>query len=267
MSTITQAQPRTDSKRQLLIAGVLGLIAAVLVIIFLNSVQSESTEVTGPTTSILISSQSIAAGTKITDAMLARKEVPESAVSAEVFTDKSLVAGKVARYPIEKGEAIVVSRLVDGPKIQALSFQIPAGMRGMSIPVEISKTPAALIAPGDFVDVIVSADASLLGRLGPLVQGGNANEAKGSATLVQNVQVLSVDRSYVDNGVVYDASVRGEPPKSKDNISFLTLAVSPNQAQLLWLAQDSGKLTVVLRAFGDDNVQPLAPRFAPLANP
>lgn len=267
MSILSQAQTGGGaSRKQLIIAGVLGLVAALLVVVYLSS-QSDGGGSTRavPDLRVVVAAQPIAAGDKITSDMLTTRELPQAAVAADALTDQALALGQVARYPVARGEQLVRSRLVEAPKVQALSFQIPPGLRGMTIPVSTNNTPAALLAPGDFVDVIVSVDAILLtGRAptGAIVTAGR--DLKGTATLLQNVQVLSVDRNYADTGVVYDASTRAAPPAEKDRVSFVTLAVTPDQAQLLWLAQDNGKLTLVLRPFGDDAVVPLTPRLEPL---
>lgn len=110
------------------------------------------------------------------------------------------------------------------------------------MPVDVTRSVAALLAPGDFVDVLAGA------------QG---------ATLLQNVQVVSVQREFVE-GVPYDESVRGEPPE-KDSISYVTLAVTPEQAQVLWAAVQSGAITLALRPFGDDEVVAVSPPENPLS--
>jgi pilus assembly protein CpaB len=248
-------------------AAALGLAAAVLAVVYLDR-SGGDTSVAGETQTIVSANQRIEAGDTITASMLTTRQIPVGSLAPDMYRDSTLVEGRIARYPIEKGEAISTARLVDAPKVQSLSFQIPRGLRGMTIPVEIEKTPAALIAPGDFVDVIVSVDVEILtGRVLPTPTSGNKREYKGAHTLLQNIQVLSVERNYVDNGVVYEPSLRGEPPEEKDKVTFVTLAVTPDQAQLLWLAQDQGSLTIVLRAFGDDAVVPLVPKLEPLTLP
>jgi Flp pilus assembly protein CpaB len=57
--------------------------------------------------------------------------------------------------------------------------------------------------------------------------------------------------------------VRGEPPEKSDSIGFVTLAVTPEQAQALFLAQKEATLTIVLRPFGDDAEVALAPFLEP----
>jgi Flp pilus assembly protein CpaB len=83
-------------------------------------------------------------------------------------------------------------------------------------------------------------------------------DAKAVTTLLQNVQVLSVEREYVENGVPYDASVRGAPPED-GSVSYVTVALLPADAQLLWLASQDGEMTLALRAFGDDEIGPIGP--------
>ncbi len=290
MSNANQPQPQKSSKSQLLIAGVLGITAAVLVLLYLNNADGDETSAALPMTEIVIAGQAIETGEKITSSMLSFGEVAESSVAADFFTSQSMVVDRVARYPIAKGEPITASRLVDAPKVQLLSFQIPAGMRGMAIPVDETETPAALMGPGDFVDVIIRIDKSLIkddsflltlageendliARIEQTLADGSLlltllgdedqGDFKVSLTLLQNIQVLSVDRSYADTGVIYEPSTRGEAREEDDRVSFVTLAVSPEQAQLLWLARDKGDLTLVLSPFGEDEVTPLGPTSEP----
>ena len=70
------------------------------------------------------------------------------------------------------------------------------------------------MAPGDFVDLLLSGSPEVL-RQTPqlaLVQDlPTGEERKYTVTFLQNIQVLAVQRTYVDNGVTYDSSVRGAP--------------------------------------------------------
>src|SRR5262249_45350805 len=152
MTTMTAVATRRASRRQLLIAGGLGLLAAVLVVVFLSGSRgSSSTSVL--TTAVVVAAQPIDAGEQITPAKLTLKDVPTSTLASDALKNKTEADGKVARYPINKGEAVVSSRLVQPAAAKTLSFQIPAGRRAMTVPVSETTTPAALIAPGDFVDV------------------------------------------------------------------------------------------------------------------
>jgi pilus assembly protein CpaB len=270
MSQSLPAQPATPTlggRKALIGALILGAIAAGLIVAFLASRDSGSgTAAIAAPVSVVVATQDIPAGTVITGAMLQLKEIPKELAVAGGMQNVKDVAGVTARYPIARGEQISSERLVEAAKAKTLSVQIPQGLRGFSIPVDVTKSPAALAAPGDFVDVIASADLDRLGSAPGAVAtlGTNGDKPKAAVTLLQNVQVLTVQRNYADNGVVYDSSTRGDPPAEKDDVTFVTLAVTPEQAQLLWLASQEGKLTITLRAFGDDKIADLGTIAEPI---
>jgi len=272
MQRAESSSPRSVDRRVLVLALILGAVAAGLIVAYLSSRDSGGGETAAvPTLSVVVASEDIAAGKKVTDSMVGLKELPETAVISDAATAKEQVVGQTLRYPVAKGEQLSNLRLVEPPKTQSLSFQIPKGMRGFTIPVTVSTSPAALLAPGDFVDVLVSVDIERLAVAQPAapvpVPGQGALEnPKAAVTLLQNVQVLSVQRDYVDNGVPYDPSVRGEPPKS-DSVSYVTLSLTPEQAQTLWLASQDGAVTLALRAFGDGEIKTLGPVTEPLLVP
>jgi pilus assembly protein CpaB len=172
------------------------------------------------------------------------------------------VIGEVARYPLVEGEQIGEFRLVGKASARTLSAQIPKGLRGFTVPVSVNNSPAGVLAPGDFVDIIVSGPLSLVQL--PSESGVNDDDSdlRAAVTLLQNVQVLAVQREYVNNGVPYDSSVRGEAPEA-DRIGYVTLAVTPEQAQLLWLASQHTTITLTLRPFGDEEVVDLFPIAEP----
>ncbi|MBI2764678.1 MAG: Flp pilus assembly protein CpaB [Chloroflexi bacterium] len=273
MASATTAQspaPALGGRKALFGALILGAIAAGLIVAFLASRDNgNGTNPLAAPISVVVASQDIAAGTVITNAMVQVRDIPKELVVAGSMQDVKDVAGVTARYPIAKGEQVNSARLVEAAKAKTLSVQIPVGLRGFTIPVEITRSPAALAAPGDFVDVIVSGDLERLGSApgaAPATLGaaGSGDKPKAVVTLLQNVQVLTVQRNYADNGVVYDSATRGNPPGEKDDVTFLTLAVTPEQAQLLWLASQEGKVTVSLRAFGDDKIADLGAVAEPI---
>ncbi|HET7737211.1 MAG TPA: Flp pilus assembly protein CpaB [Tepidiformaceae bacterium] len=257
---------RSPDRRALIGALLLGAIAAGLIVAYLASRDSGSGAAPARSLSVLVATQDIAAGTEITSQMVGLRSIPEQAVLADAATSLADAVGNTARYPIPQGAQISPSLFVDTPSVQALSFQIPAGMRGFTIPVDITKSPAAVLAPGDFVDVIVTAEIQLLGLEAATPVAEDDDPPRGAVTLLQNLQVLAVQRTFVQNGVVYDSSVRGTPPE-EESVTYVTLAVAPNQAQLLWLATQEGAVTLSLRAFGDDTIVDVQPVTEPVRLP
>lgn len=263
-----QAIPRQSAlggHRALIGALILGAVAAGLIVAFLanreGDTDSSAAGALAVRTTVVVAAVDISAGEKITRANVETRQVPRDLLLLGALTDTSAVVGQTARYPIAKGEQIATPRLVVTKESKSVSFQIPPGLRGFTIGVETKTSPAALMVPGDFVDVLVSGDIT---RLSPLASSAaatllltNGDKPKAAVTLLQNVQVLSVQRDHVDTGVVYDSSTRGNPPGEKDDVSFITLALTPEQSQLLWLASQENKVTVSLRGFGDDTVTEL----------
>ncbi len=262
--------PRMADRRILLIALALGAVAAGLTVAMLASTPAAMLD--EGARSVVVTRRAIAAGQAITADDVALRELPISAVVADAFAGLDQVVGQKARYPLASGAQVGVAGIVAPVQVEALSFQIPQGQRGFTIPVEETRSPAGVIAPGDFVDVIVAAPAKSLvvpvsaGRpeSTAVLQGalGDDADAEAVVTLLQNVQVLSVQRTYVENGVTYDPSVRGASPEG--NVNHVTLSLAPDQAQLLWLASQKGKVTLTLRAFGDNQAnEALRPVIGP----
>src|SRR4051812_28209834 len=112
-NAITQSTPRRPDRKQLVLASVLGLAAAVLVVVFLNKADdgksSATSEVMVP---VLVASEPIKVGSKISDTQIAVKQLPSSAVTTDAIKDQTQVVGQVARYPIAQGDQIGASRLI-----------------------------------------------------------------------------------------------------------------------------------------------------------
>lgn len=270
------SNPTAMADRRVLIAAiVLGAIAAGLAVAFLasadNGDSASAVASEAATRSVVVAIEEIEPGDTVLASMIEVRDMPTAAVIDGAAQDVDQVVGETARYPISPGEQVNAAQLVEPPTVQSLSFQIPIGMRGFTIPVSVNDSPAALLAPGDFVDVLVAGESRTLITSGSVIFGDSTvtarrplstsnglgeddrDDVQAVTTLLQNVQVLTVQRDYVENGVPYDASVRGAPPED-ESISYVTFAVTPEDAQLLWLASQDGEITLTLRAFGDDNI-------------
>ena len=253
--------PRKTNRRALILALVLGVVAAVLTVFFLGSRGDASSEPPAVTTlQVVVAAQEIAPGQEITQRMVLLKDLPASAVINNAATATDQVVGQVARYPVEIVEQFGKLQLVQPGAVQALSFQIPPGLRAFTIPISVNNTPASLMAPGDFVDLLVSGSPAVLRQTPQLnLVEGNFVNAQGSITLTlfQNIQVLALNTTYVDNGVTYDPSVRGAATGGA--VSYVTFALTPQQGQLLSRVANDGTITLSLRRFGDDAIEELRP--------
>jgi len=255
------------SRRPLIIALILGAVAAGLIVAFLASQNGKgsSTVTNDATVPVVVARGNIPVGTKITADMVEVKQIPATAAISDPVSNLNDIVGQVSRFPVNSNEQFSRGRLIQAPQAKSLSFSIPSGLRGVAVAVDKTTSPTALLAPGDFVDVVVSGkevDLSL-GTSSLPATGAQTNDFDAAVTLLQNVQVLSIETNFVDNGVPYDSTVRGTPD-DKTGGTYVTLALTPDQAQLLWLASQKGKVTLTLRSFGDAQIANLTPIAEPV---
>ena len=250
----------------LVLALFLGLLSAVLVFVYLSQSGGggEATP-TGETKAVVVASQDIAAGTRITEDMVRVRDMSADAVVPQALTTTETVVGSVARFPITADEQILSNRVAtggitvpSGEKVP-LNYIVPEGKRAISINVEQVISAGGLVLPGDFVDVIMVAD--IRSNLPPPL-----NESKLSMTILQNLEVLAVDQTVAD--VVPESSGDGttgtdgdgtvsqrvpiDRPDPNPDASTVTLSVTPSEAQVLALADEKASLRLSLRPFGEE---------------
>ena len=152
------------NKASLLLGLTLGVVAAVLIAVYLTGAKGdEGGSVSGPTVSVVVASQNISAGTRITAEMLAVKNVLDTTVVTGAFTETEPLVGQVTVVPVVAGEQIItdkvtatgnaaVSQYGENPP---LSLLLEPGKRGASVEISSLAGAGGLIRPGDRGDVIL----------------------------------------------------------------------------------------------------------------
>jgi len=206
---------------------------------------------------VVVASQDIAAGIRITEGMVETKEIAIDTVLAGVFSDTEGVIGQVARIPLVAGEQVITTKvtatgaaIADGEN-PPLAFVIPEGKRAVSIQVSNVIGASGLIRPGDYVDVILAVQIQAGSG------DGNSDQSQNqiAQTILQNVLVLSVDqdvtRAVVSEGEA--APVVGDGTEVNPEATTVTLAVSPAHGEVLTVAEACAtpRLALALRGFGD----------------
>jgi Flp pilus assembly protein CpaB len=193
------------------------------------------------------------------------REVATDAIQPNAATAMADVQGKALTVPVAAGQQILAPFLAnpDQPDIKKLADLVPAGKRAMSVTFTELNTAGGLITPGDYVDVIGVFNRNTLGK-------------DQSMLLLQDVLVLAVaQNTSVDQlprqGVPASASqgqaqaalpqpARGGstsvplPQPTPASVPFapaqtrtVTLAVDPEAAERLALAEDYGHLRYIVR--------------------
>jgi len=265
-----------NNRGMLLLAGLAGLVAAVLVFVALASAGGDGGGSSAPATTTekaVVAKQAISAGTTITAEMVEVTDVPKNLLLAGHFGDTLPVVGEVTNVSVVAGEQLTAAKI--GPTInegKGLSGVVKPGMRAVGIQVSQVTTAGGLLLPGDRVDVLAAFGAdspffkALFGDFGdesPTVV----------ATVLQNVEVLSVAQEAQERlpAAERDKDGDGQPDtvtsgqvdqdvEEQPNAGTVTVQVDPQQAQLLVAVQEEAtKVWTTLRGFGDEDQIDLQP--------
>jgi len=250
----------------------LGLLSAVLVFVFLSQSgggDGESAAPSGVTKSVVVASQDITAGTRITEDMVRVKNVSTDAVVPNALTTTEMAVGSVARFPINADEQILENRLAAGGievaegEDMPLTYIVPPGMRAVGVNTKQVISAGGLVLPGDYVDVIFV--AAVRTDLPPPLDLSHISQ-----TILQNIEVLAVEQTLeevVPEETTGDGATDGEVSERvaleradpEPEAITVTLAVTPDQAEILAMADviakasenDTCDIRLSLRQFGD----------------
>ena len=188
--------------------------------------------------SVVVAAQDISKrGTVITEEMVKVEKVPERALQPYAAQDPMEVIGKEPLGPVAQGQQFLKNQLVvPGTAGGRLAMKIPPEKRAISMEINLLTAVSGFIRPGDRVDVLWT---FAIGEPQQPV----------TLTLFQGVEVLAV-------GGLMRAG--GEADDVKD-ANTLTLALSPQEAELLLFAGHQGRFQLSLRPRADEAQVALPP--------
>ncbi len=247
----------SNNRRALILSLAFGLLSAFLIYRLLANTQTKvETPVTVP---VLVAKQDIPVRTVVTASMLMIKQVPVSLRLPNAFTDTKTAVGEIVRTPVSAGEQLLIPQLAANPKEIGFSGQVPAGLRAVSINVSDAVTSGNLLQPGDTVDVIAifqRIDAGALDGSFLVKDGTDKARRLVTTTLVQDVKVLAVAQAYDD--LPGQSPTKGAATKPQaDATKTVTLAVSLDDAQKIFLGDTEGTLRLALHRFDDHDNAPV----------
>jgi len=165
-----------------------------------------------------------------------------------LWSERERWLGQPLARKVPAGQPILQNYFIPGEVERPAEHKIDLGMRAVTIAADQISGVAGLIRPGDRVDVLVT--FRLTGQ-GP--QGVGTSVTK---VIARNVEVLATDnRTSV---MMPLAGGRRRAMPYDRGYSSVTLHVTPLEAALLTFAQESGRITFVLRN-NSDTYAPQAP--------
>lgn len=183
---------------------------------------------------VLVANVNLTPGQALTTEQIRWEKWPTATVDPSFITHESagkeedLVKGTVVRAMILPGQPITRNALVHGDASGFMAATLTEGMRAISIGINTDSGAGGFILPNDKVDVILTRKLY-----------GNSNRGV-AKTILTNLRVLAVDQTF---------------KQEKDTRTVIgrtaTVEVSPEQAETLAAAAQSGQLSLALRALTD----------------
>jgi Flp pilus assembly protein CpaB len=236
---------------------------------------------------VVVAKLTLPAQTVLTPDNAEVREVGSDAVQPNAATAMTDVQGKALTVPVAAGQQILTPFLSDPeqPDIKKLADLVPAGKRAMSVTFTELNTAGGLVTPGDHVDVIgvfnrntLGKDQSMLLLQDVLVlavaqstsvdqlprQGAPASGAQAQAALPAPTRGGSNNNNSVPLPQPTPASVPFAPAQTRT----VTLAVDPEAAERLALAEDYGHLRYIVRPGSERTQSSVVPAdLSTLASP
>ncbi|MGQ0508509.1 MAG: Flp pilus assembly protein CpaB [Myxococcaceae bacterium] len=175
---------------------------------------------------VVVAAQDLPEGTEVTAQMVAERSVPEQFVTSSVIRPEqtSYVINQRVLVPVQKGDPLAWTHFGTGQPSDRLSGKVQKKARVVTIDAGRSQAVGGWVRPNDHVDVIGT------------FRDPQSNEQV-AVTLLQNVIVVATGRQT-------GTSPPGESQRDYSNVSLLVI---PEEAEVLVLAQQEGKLTLSLR--------------------
>jgi pilus assembly protein CpaB len=210
----------------ILLAVVLAMVAVYFIFRMQRQHEQESSKYW---TEVVTAQQDIPAKTKITREMVTLTRYPKELVVDGAIKDPKGVDGHTTLYRIKAKEQVRTSDLLGEGQNAGLAMDIPAGMRAIAIGAGEVMAVGSMVKPGDRIDILAT-------YTDPVAR------QETTQMILQNVLVLAVNEGVTDQQGKTGAK------------SSMTLAVKPEEAELLTAADRAGALRVELRGVNEKAV-------------
>jgi pilus assembly protein CpaB len=179
---------------------------------------------------VIVAARPLGVGVLITPADVKLAKLPAAAFPTGAYSKVEEVLDRPVVSNILIDEPILEGRLALKGSGLGLAPTIPVGMRGVSVRVNDVAGVAGYVLPGMRVDVLVT------GR-------PPAEDDTMTNTVLQNLLVLSA-------GTQMQTDARGQPIPTPN----VTLLATPEQAEVLTLANSEGRIQLILRNSSDQDM-------------
>ena len=139
------------------------------------------------------------------------------------------IDGAVVRSFIKANEPVMRKKLVTPQEGGFMSAVLYPGMRAVSVGVNLVSGNAGFIFPGDKVDLLLTHE----------VDDDAGKQSFATETFIENIRVLAIDQKT------------SNPERQAFIAKTVTLEVTPKQAEGVLVAEELGKISLILRSMGN----------------
>lgn len=239
-------------KRRVLILGVVALVCAggavMLVQKWLAServaLASKNKAAQQEPTMVLVAGAALASGQFIKADQLKWQSWPDANVQPTyIVKSKANIKefdGAVVRQGIPAGQPVTKDMVVQPGDRGFLAAVLNPGMRAKTVAVDATTGLAGFVFPGDRVDLILSHRVNAR----QVANGEPPESHQVSETILTEVRVIGIDQTVSDQ--------KGKPQVAKN----VTFELTPDQVEIISVAQNLGKLSLSLRSLSKKDGDP-----------
>src|SRR5580658_5531069 len=159
---------------------------------------------------------------------LLAKEVPRTAIHEE-----KLALNRPLLFPVTANEPLTGTKIAAVNGIEGLAATIEPGMRAITVPITDGTGVAGLIPPRAHVDVLFT-------------RPGNTSEAV-TSTILEDIIVLAIGRATESPNSAATSKDAAAVAAARPASQTATLLATPEQARMIELAKNLGKISLALR--------------------
>jgi pilus assembly protein CpaB len=202
-----------------------------------NQLMQAAPQAKGEVVPVVVAAVDLPRGGNITAELVKVKEFPKDLAPSGFLSKPEDAVNRAISIPVMRDEPLLEAKLSPKGAGRGMAALVPDGMRAYTIQTpNVAQGVAGFILPGNKVDVLLSVSEGLS-------FGGNQNLGGTTTMLLQNVEILAVDQK---------TDAPAENKVSDKDLRSVTLLVTPQQANLLTLAQSKGQLYLALRNLKDN---------------
>jgi pilus assembly protein CpaB len=182
------------------------------------------------TRQVVTAAVDIPPGASISAPVLKTVTWPQAVIPPNCASSMKDIEGRVVKLPIAQGNPILFSMLAPQGTAAGLSGILDDGKRALTVRVDEVAGVAGFIHPGDHVDVLVDM---------PIKEASEHF----SKTILHDISVLTT-------GQIWEQKGENKPVV----VNTVTLELTPEQAEVLNLASNEGKIRMALRNRNNKNI-------------